>query len=855
MGGGGSVDRGGAGGGGKSPPGSGGSPTPPGGGEGGERDGGSGGRSGVGGPDSGGTPSGGAGDGGTPSGAAGEGASSGNGGTGGAEGGSGGATNHAPTTTFDHYHFWRRTEAAENEGGAAGAVEWPLTYAEPAGPKSPQKNDSDPEGATLTLAAGTITTERGGSVTIAADGAFAYSPPNPRFWGNDFFEYSVSDGESSSSGRARITLSDKMVRFEELEAAGSNGWLMTGTENHEAFGYVAQAAGDVNGDGIEDLIVGAPGYWVNSDGAAYVVFGRKETTPLSMADLEAGGSSAGFMIKGFRLPYELGFPVSGAGDLNGDGLGDLVLSSMPDEASVTPSVYVVLGRRETTAVDLGSLTVDGSSVGIRINPLNTVERFGTSVAGVGDVNGDGYDDLAIGAPGAPRDSNPEVGAVYVLCGHTQFGRRKTSLQEIIEGSGDRLGFFVRGKRADSRAGFSVAGAGDVNGDGLADIAIGAPEEQSEIFYGTVPGSAYVVFGMTEPDTVDLGWLEAGYDAGFVIWGMQNFLTALGYSVSGAGFFNEDGLEDILTGIPDYTTPENYFHGGAYVTFGRTEARSEPLDQGQVPVSGYLVRAFSGARFQGRSVAAGDFDGDGWSDLSMAGSSNAVQSFIAFGGDGQIGSRHLSVRYACEGATVAGVHTVCFDHLQSEFETFAPTAAGDFNGDGIDDVYVGAPGRLAPGGSAYVVFGWDVRDRVYARHLVHAGGSGEDTIHYSGDALLRLSGGAGVDTIVLDGPSFTWDLRAVEPTRLVSIERIDLSGPGDHSLILDDNHVRILPSSRPKRPAGLAKTLTVVGDAGDTLRVDLQNFDELQPSAGRRTFRRTGGYYGLEVEGEIAITAP
>jgi hypothetical protein len=266
----------------------------------------------------------------------------------------------------------------------------------------------------------------------------------------------------------------------------------------------------------------------------------------------------------------------------------------------------------------------------------------------------------------------------------------------------------------------------------------------------------------------------------------------------------------------------------------------------------LVRAFSGARFQGRSVASGDFDGDGFSDFTMAGNSNAVQSFVAFGGDGQIGSRQLSVRYACEGAAVAGVHTLCFDHVASEFEMRAPTAAGDFNGDGIDDVYVGAPGWL--GGSGYVVFGWDVRDRVYARHLVYTGGSDDDTIHYAGEGILRLSGGSGDDSVVLDGPGFTWDLRAVEPTRLVGIERIDLSGPGDHTLIIDDAHVRILPSSRTQRAPGLAKTLTVAGDAGDTLRVELENFEELPGSAEHRTFRRNGGYYGLEIEGAITVEA-
>ena len=779
-------------------------------------------------------------------------------------GGTGAESNRPPTAVFDFYHLDREdADSEDGAGGESGApTREPGTYTIRGGVGSLSSNDLDPDGDTLRVEAGTVVTERGGTAKLTAGGGFTYTPPSKRFWGNDYFEYSVSDGKASSKGRARITLTVSVVRLQDLDAEKSNGWLIVGSDERESVGYFAGRAGDVNGDGLDDLIVAAgwgAGSGSDPEAAAYVVFGRTETTPVLLDQFETG-TSAGFMIQGFRPGYIEpgvvleGWPVNGIGDVNGDGFDDIAIRSLPYSGAPAPVVYVVFGGRGTETVVLNTITDAGtSSWGIRINPLDPSERFGTSIAGAGDLNGDGYDEFVIGAPGAVLDENPEVGAAYVIRGGPDFGTREIKLRDVIQSAGYEPGFFVRGSRTNSRTGFSVAGAGDVNGDGLADLIVGAPDEPLPWLTSNNAGSAYVVYGSPEFATVDLGWLETESAVGFMVRGAEN-PGALGGSVSGAGYFNVgDALEDVVMGIPSWTEWTLNHSGGAYLTFGSTEHASDKLIPDALSARGYLVRGFFGSTNQGRSVAAGDFDADGWSDISMAGNESARETYVAFGGElpDERDARIVSVESTCEGGGSAGTRTLCFDY--NDYGMHGPTTSGDFNGDGIDDVFVGAPGTFWPRGGGHIVFGWDARGRMREHHVSFSGGAAPDTIDYAGGEILRLSGGRGVDTVKLTGQDFTWDLRTIEPTRLESIEVIDLSDEHDFVLILDDDHIRSLPSSRIGPPQGLKKVLTVLGTAEDTLRVDLADYVELTGSEERRLFQRRGLYYGLEIDARLTVT--
>jgi hypothetical protein len=791
--------------------------------------------------------------------------------------GGGGETNGPPNATFDFYYFRRATpnvnpgddtSGAVSTAGAAGAPpDEPPSYSVPAGPGSLLSNDSAPDGADLTVESGTITTRRGGAATLAGDGGFDYTPPSERFWGDDSFEYLVSDGVLSSSAQVRVTLSDDEVRIDDLDSGDGNGRVIIGSDDREGLGSFVGSAGDVNGDGFDDLVVAAmPWNLSGPPGAVYVVFGRNETTPLELDDFERPeGGDRGFVITDFRFSRTAaGQPINGAGDLNGDGLDDVVISSLRSADDPEPSVYVVFGRRETTPLSLADLAPPGSvaeqasapaaAAGFRIDQrVGVSERFGASVAGAGDVDGDGFDDLVIGASSARLDSNSEVGAAYVIFGRADLGEAPLSLQDVIEGLGNKPGFLVHGSRADARAGFSVAGAGDVNGDGLSDIAIGAPERSPDN-WGSLPGAVYVIFGRPDRAPVDLGELDAGGEIGqaqgFVVRGGD--VTSLGSAVSAAGYFDADALADIVASSPDASFPQNsVLSGGANVAFGRTDGHSEAVDQTHLPMAGYLVQGYESAYYLGHSVASGDFDGDGFSDVLLAGNEQGLRAYLAFGGGDLPSKNLLSLKDMCKPGKVAGVHALCLD--QAGLLTLSPVAAGDFNGDGIDDAYIGAPGAYAGDGAGYVLFGWDIRNRVEAHHLFFSGGAGNDALPYSGGEILRFSGGHGVDTLKLEGPAITWDLRSIDPTRVESFEVIDLSDERDFVLILDDAHVRLLPSTAKDAPALLAKVLTVLGDAGDTLRIDLGSFELPEDFQGRRLFRSKGRYYGLVVDAPILVT--
>jgi hypothetical protein len=268
--------------------------------------------------------------------------------------------------------------------------------------------------------------------------------------------------------------------FPFVEADGSyNGFRLVGEGGGDESGYAVSSVGDVNGDGIADFIIGAKGA-----NTCYVVFGGAGN--LKSLDVMDNAPSPDGVIylayldgsNGFRLEGNDGGgqSVSLAGDVNGDGVDDLIIGEPG-----TGTSYVVLGRD----LDQGDAPFPGS---LDLTNLSSAEGFslvgaadaGYAVSSAGDVNGDGVDDLIIGAPGA----NNGVGVGYVVFGKDTEEAGDFGATMDLGGLNGTNGFRLDGVEAGDLSGWSVSSAGDVNNDGIADLIIGAP--------GT--DSAYVVFG-------------------------------------------------------------------------------------------------------------------------------------------------------------------------------------------------------------------------------------------------------------------------------------------------------------------------------------------------------------------------
>ncbi|MBL8546115.1 MAG: FG-GAP repeat protein [Hyphomonadaceae bacterium] len=544
---------------------------------------------------------------------------------------------------------------------------------------------------------------------------------------------------------------------------GANGFRFLGDTVLGNAGFSVASAGDVNGDGFEDILVSAPSanQPVDGAGAVYVIFGRAAgfTATLNPADLNGAN---GFRFEGAFDDSRLR-QVSSAGDFNGDGYGDIIFST--DHAATDGGAYVVFGRSSFSAVT-------------SVSALNGAHGFfvpqsqGSSVGHV-DFNDDGLSDLIIGA--SHQSLSPETnaqGITYVIYG-TRNAMSSTFDVATLNGSN---GFRMVGVALGATAGTDVGGIQDFNGDGREDLVITAPN--ADVVVGSTrhdAGMTYVVFGRQSamPASFDLGSLGA-FQGVRVLGSVQN--SALGVSASGLGDVNGDGYDDLGIGAR-----MDNFAGRVYVVLGRASQQQIDMDlAGPHPntLTTITIGASSSHAYEVSGV--GDINGDGFNDI-LIGAYGGGQgaAYVVFGQATMPSGVSLNSLTGENGFKLSGA---------GQWVGFT-VSSGDFNGDGFSDILLGSPqssNGITGAGEAFIVFGRApdaavTRVGSAAAQSILGGAFGDTLDGRNGDDTLIgnggddvLIGGQGADALIGGNGS---DTASYANSNFASGTLIDLANPG------------------------------------------------------------------------------
>ncbi len=419
---------------------------------------------------------------------------------------------------------------------------------------------------------------------------------------------------------------------------------ISGTVPNQRLGWSISDAGDLNGDGFDDIVAGNGDFLPNQP--ALVFFGSRFMDRIP--DVNLYGSEF------------VSYRVSSAGDVNNDGYDDIITSDPynPTNGTNAGAAFIFLGG--TGMAGIPAVTFYG---------VTSEDKFGSSISRAGDVNNDGYDDVIVGAP-LNDNAGSNAGAAYIFFG----GSNMNNVPDVI----------LYGEATDDQFGFAVSNGRKLNLDIYDDVIVGAPYHLSG---GERPGRAYVYNGGNSMDNI----------ADLIITGINYVYpnSAFGYSVESAGDVNGDSYNDILVGALN----AEYYTGKAYLYYG-----GNILDNiADVTLRGEHVSY----QFGGSLAAPGDLNKDGYADVVIGESLNSSLLFNA---------GRVSVFYGGTAMNDVADRIIYGEYYEDLFG-YSLSGAGDLDGDGVNEFVVGAPSNVSGGSLAGKVYvfkasetGTDIEDQ-------------------------------------------------------------------------------------------------------------------------------------------------
>ncbi len=497
---------------------------------------------------------------------------------------------------------------------------------------------------------------------------------------------------------------------------GTNGVLLAGVKPDDKSGFSVGSAGDVNGDGCADLLVGA--YAADPSGRSLagetcLVYGRSSGLPalITLTNTWLDGTN-GVLLAGATAYDNSGRSVSSAGDVNGDGYADLLVGAS-GASGLAGETYLVYGCSSglPALITLAKTWFDGTN-GVLLAGVNANDNSGRSVSSAGDVNGDGFADLLVGANGADPSGRMDAGETYLVYG------RSSGLPALIPLANTWLdgtnGVILAGSTAEDYSGRSVSSAGDVNGDGYADLLVGAYLASPSGL--KMAGATYLVYGRSNGlpalITLDNTWLDG--TNGVILAGVNSYDSS-GVSVGSAGDVNGDGFADLLVGASDADPSGRMDAGETYLVYGRSSGLPALIPLANTWLDGTNGVILAGANSSDKSGisvgSAGDVNGDGCADLLVgayaadpSGRNYAGETYLVYGR-----SSGLPALITLTHTWFDGTNGVLLAGAKAgDYSGWSVGSAGDANGDGYADLLVGAhlasPSGPKMAGATYLVYG-------------------------------------------------------------------------------------------------------------------------------------------------------